>query len=376
MDESRRSARIPGRFWVAVEGVDAEPVLRHGDISATGLFFELTEDIGDVGTVQFLHLASVDRARHVAVMAHVVRVVTLADIHEERRGVALEFMPESDESAANLVDFVRHVLSEPVDGAPPHITSPRVEARASSTAYVEERSPSPGRVALRQLSVQTLLLEADFAVPVGDPVRIEIIAKGVRRPIRVEGEAVSVLPAVRPAEADGVPKDKRYRIAVRVREELPGPLRRFSSKAMPAVDPKALMQKPAEPPPESPFEQLLSSLIQPPAEPPERHHLSGSLARIPFTTLCSLLELERLSGVLTVRRGASAHALFVKEGRFVDLEPTTSSAREEVKKLMAAREGDFELRVGEVDRSDRVGATMTQLLLDLARESDEESAQR
>ena len=64
MDESRRSARIPGRFWVAVEGVDAEPVLRHGDISATGLFFELTEDIGDVGTVQFLHLASVDRARH------------------------------------------------------------------------------------------------------------------------------------------------------------------------------------------------------------------------------------------------------------------------------------------------------------------------
>ena len=38
-------------------------------------------------------------------------------------------------------------------------------------------------------------------------------------------------------------------------------------------------------------------------EPPDRKHLSGLLSRIPLTTLCSLLELERLSGELTIRGG-------------------------------------------------------------------------
>jgi hypothetical protein len=371
--EARRSARIPGRFWVAIEGVDAEPVLRHGDVSATGLFFELGEDIGEVGTVQFLRLTSLDRARHLNVMAYIVRVITLADIHEERRGVALEFMPESDDAAANVVDFVRHVLASPADGtAAPHVASPRLDARLTSGAD----GSKVAAVAVRHLAVRTLLLEADFAVPVGDPVRIEIIAKGVRKAIRLEGEAVSVLPAPRErrVEGPGAQEEKRYRIAVRVREEIPGPLRRFSSKGIPAVDPKALTNARIPPPPESsPFEQLLSSLIHPNAEPTERHHLSGSLARIPFTTLCSLLELERLSGVLAVRRGETTHLLFVSEGRFVDLEPASSDMRAEVKKLMGARDGSFQMRVGGVDRPDRVGASMTQLLLDLARESDEAS---
>lgn len=363
--EARRSARIPARFWVAVEGVDAEPVLRHGDISATGVFFELTEDIGDVGTVQFLRLASLDRTRHLHVMAYVVRAVVLADVHEERRGVALEFMPESDDAAAYLVDFVRHVLATPVDGADAHLVAPRVEAR------VEARAGGM-QVAVQKLAIKTMLIEADFAVPVGDPLRVEIIAKGVRRPIRLEGEAVSVLPAQRP-DASPTETTKRYRIAVRLREEIPGPLRRFSSKGIPAVNPRDLVPPAPKSAPESPFEQLLSALIQPTAEPVERTHLAGSLARIPFTTLCSLLELERLSGSLAVRRESGKHVLFVKEGRFVDVEPAGASVRDEVKRLMAARDGTFDLRVGEVDREDRVGASMTQLLLDLARESDEAS---
>ena len=130
--ESRRSSRIAGRFWVAVEGVDAEAIPRRGDISATGIFFEIAEDIGGSGTVQWLHIESHDRARSIQVMAHVVRVVSLADVHREVKGVALEFMPESDEAAANLCDFVRYALaSPPGDGSAPHISA-RVDARASA----------------------------------------------------------------------------------------------------------------------------------------------------------------------------------------------------------------------------------------------------
>src|SRR5262249_23255662 len=159
----------------------------------------------EVGTVQWLHIASHDRTRTVHVMAYVVRVVSIADVHRQLKGVALEFMPESDEAAAQLCDFVRYILDRPqADGSTPHI-APRVEARAlreggDGNGATEE----PAKLA--QLSVRTLLLETDWSVPVGEPIRVEIIARGVRRPVRVEGQTVSVLPA-----ADAETGKKRYR---------------------------------------------------------------------------------------------------------------------------------------------------------------------
>ena len=360
--ESRRSARIAGGFWIAVEGVDDELVLRHGDISATGIFFELDADVGEIGTVQWLHVASLDRSRVVSVMAHVVRIVSLEELGGAARAVALEFMPESDEAAANLVDFVRHVLAEPAaDGSAPQV-SPRVQTYAQG-----EVPPAPGsETTLKELSVQTLVLETDWSVPVGEPVRVEIIARGVRRPIRVEGHAVSVVSA----PAGGAP-GRRYRIAVRVDEEIHGPLRRFSSMELRAVDPSARGDS-APPRSDRPIDQLLSALIVPPAEPTERKHLAGELSRIPFTALCSLLELERMSGELSVRRAGGELRLFVRDGRFVDVEPApTGSPQEAITALLGCRDGTFAFVVTAVTRPDRVAMSMTQLLLEAARQADE-----
>jgi hypothetical protein len=238
--------------------------------------------------------------------------------------------------------------------------SPRVAAKAAIGAA------EATTVNLSKLSVQTLLLETDWTVPVGEPVRVEIIARGVRRPIRVEGTAVSVLPTMQKT-------GKRYRIAVHVQSEVQGPLRRFSSIGMPAVRPGAIAPKPAPSPekPGGPLDALLSALIQPPETPPARSHLTGLLSRIPFTTLCSLIELERLSGDLTVRRGEQVSRLFLREGRFVDLEPFTLDPRAELAKLLECRDGSFALDIAEVERPDRIRATMTQLLLDLACAADE-----
>lgn len=362
--ESRRSARIAGGFWVAVEGVDSELVLRRGDISATGIYFEIDADIGAVGTVQWLHVASLDRTRVVHVMAHVVRIVSLADVHREVKGVALEFMPESDEAAANVCELVRHVLEAPqTDGRAAQI-APRVSARAQ-----DDRAAS-----VRELSVRTVVLEADWTVPVGEPVRVEIIAKGVRRPIRLEGQAVSVLPAVRA----GAPREKRYRIAVQMKEELKGPLRRFSEVEI-AVDPAEIERAKAKLAAQNakegaghPIDQLLSALIQPPAEPPERKHLSGELARIPFTSLCALLELERLSGELSIRRDGDLVRLFVQDGRFVDVESSREvDARAEIGRLLGSREGTFAFLVTPVVREDRIRTSTTELLLEAAAREDE-----
>lgn len=354
--ESRRSARAPGRFWVAVEGVDTELIARSGDISATGIFFQSDVDVGDAGTVQWLRISSWDRTRSLAMMANVVRSVRLADVHCEIRGVALEFMPESDEASANLCDFVRYVLDSPPASEALTEMAPRVKARAAG--HAGEASP----VTLKQLSVQTLLLETDWSVPVGESVRVEIIARGKRHPVRVEGQAVSVLPATGQGP-------KRFRIAVRVKSEITGPLRRFESVAAEALRPEE-----GKPSMASPLDQLLSALIQPPEVPPERHHLAGLLSRIPFTSLCALLELERLSGDLTITRGGRVVRLFVSQGRFVDVEPYSPDPRAALRTLLASRDGAFEFTVAEVGRDNRIGATMTQLLLDLACEADEDSA--
>lgn len=357
--ESRRSARIAGGFWVAVEGVDSELVLRRGDISATGIFFEIDLDVGPVGTVQWLHIASLDRTKIIHVMAHVVRVVSLSDVHRDIKGVALEFMPESDEAAASLCELVKHNLETPSrDGKVPQI-SPRMQARSDNNRTAD----------VSELSVKTLVIETDWSVPVGEAVRVEIIARGVKRPIRLEGQAVSVLPAV----AGG---SKRFRIAVRMKEELKGPLKRFSEHEI-SIDPAELERAKAKlaeqnAAPPSPIDQLLSAIIQPPAEPPERKHLSGELSRIPFTTLCSLLELERLSGELTIRRENDVVRLFVKEGRFVDVEsPRKTPPKDEVKRLLGIREGTFAFLVTPVVREDRVQTSMTNLLLTAATEEDE-----
>jgi hypothetical protein len=348
---------------VAVEGVDTELVPRRGDISATGIFFETEFEIGDAGTVQWLHIASWDRACSVTVMAHVVRAVTLADVHREVRGIALEFMPESDVAAASICELARYILESPPGSERDPEISPRVSARAGAGAA------EATAVRLNKLSVQTLLLETDWTVPVGEPVRVEIIARGVRRPIRVEGTAVSVLPAM---QSSG----KRFRIAVHVSSEVEGPLRRFSSIGMSAVRPGATAEPPKAASPGGPLDHLLSALIQPPETPPERRHLTGLLSRIPFTTLCSLIELERLSGDLTIRRGAVTSQLFLREGRFVDVEPYTADPKSELAKLLECRDGSFELDIAPVERVDRIGTTMTQLLLDLACAADEAKAGR
>jgi hypothetical protein len=376
--EARRSSRVAARFWVAVEGVDAELAPRRGDLSATGIFFQVgpeVDQVGEVGTVQWLHIASHDRKRMVHVMAHVVRVATLSDVHRLVRGVALEFMPESDEAAAALVDFARYVLEKPeAEGPTPHI-APRVDASVVAGAA------SPAPATLKELSVRTLLLEADWSVPVGEPVRVEIVTRGVRRPVRVEGRTVSVLPSVGPDAR------KRFRIAVRVQHEIDGPLRRFSSQRVGAVDAKALAARASEAERaraarENPLDELLSALIEPPASPPEREHLSGLLSRIPFAALCSLLELERLTGELRVRRGDETTTLYVREGRFVDAvaerglderNDTSASARDRIAAMVDRREGTFDLVIVPVAREDRVGASMTELLPAAARRSDEAS---
>ena len=371
MDESRRGARVATRFLVAVEGLEVAPVLRKGDISATGVYFEIDKDIGGVGTVQSLHLTSLDGSRSVRVMAHVVRTVKLAAIAGRSvSGAAFEFMPESDEAAARVHDFVRRVLTiRKQQGGDAPTIAPRLGARVGD-------SNSEHDATVQSLSVRSMVLETSWAIQPGEHLRVDIVAPGMTRRLRLDGLAVRVVPK------QGAPS--RYDIEVAVQQETRRPIRADSSMAMEALDQKKIeeLTQPGVPPPAGDDEvtrvldDLLAALILPPEDEQPRNrrtHLSGELSRIPLPTLCSLFEMERLTGKLVVRKGAVETRVYFVGGRIVDLEPLArgETRRGRVAKLLAAEEGTFEFAVEKVDRADRLHLTTTELMLDLAREADE-----
>jgi hypothetical protein len=372
--QSRRGARVSTAFLVAIDGIDAAPRRRTGDISATGVYFDMDRDIGAAGTVQWLHLESFDSARVLRVMACVVRTVQLSDASGHRVwGAAFEFMPESDEKAVLVQEFVRYVL----DLRSPDSVAPRIAERLD--ARVDDH-----KAQVRQLSVRSVVLQTSWAMAPGERVRLDIVAPGMTRRIRLEGRAVRVAPRVTKERRPG-----GYDIEVEIDHETARPVRIHSSLSFPAVRPEdaeaAKGSIPAAPPssrtlaPASEaLDDLLAALILPPEEtsPPRRHHLSGEMSRIRLPSLLALFEMDRMTGKVSVKRrvggAATEFRVYVRDGQVFDVEPILSRTRRDVlAELLASDDGTFQFTLEPVDRPDRIGVSTTALLLDLARESDE-----
>ena len=104
-------------------------------------------------------------------------------------------------------------------------------------------------------------------------------------------------------------------------------------------------------------------------------HLHGTLGEIAITTLLSLIDFERKSGLLLLLQESAAVRVSIAEGQVRKVEgpgeDTDSLANLRV--VMGWTEGSFEFRVGQVDVADEVGMTTQQLLLDAARLNDEEA---
>lgn len=401
----RRGSRVSARFSVAVEGVDERLVVRHGDLSATGIYFETpTDDLGDPGTVHWLRIGPPDAAgAHASasaappgtlrVMACLVRRATVAERGGSVHGMAFEFMPDSDAAAVALVRFVRRLLEVRGDGAEPTL---RVAAPASARPSVtppppavadDGRGPEEPVTTLRSLSVRSMVLETSWALAPGESVRVDIVAPGMTRRIRLDGKAVRVAPR---SAAPGAPS--RYDIELAIEGEKDRPLRRLSSTAFEAVTPDAIARalearavaraaeaggdahaEPAVDP--GALDDLLAALILPPTVGARRAtHLTGSLARVQFPTLCAILEMERLTGRLELEGASGARlTLWARDGAFVDVAPLGDgeTPRASVGRAMRWTDGAFAFEVEPVEREDRVRTGMTPLLLDLAREEDE-----
>src|SRR5687768_12375299 len=109
MSDHRRSPRVQARFWILVRGVDTEPVLRRGDVSLGGIFFESEHEVGPPGSVQHRLVSPYSKQPVVEVMARVIRVVSLNDIWRGPgiSGVGMEFMAEDVEKRQGIQRFVQ-----------------------------------------------------------------------------------------------------------------------------------------------------------------------------------------------------------------------------------------------------------------------------
>jgi hypothetical protein len=366
--EGRRGARVATTFLVAVEELEKTPSLRQGDISATGVYFETRADVGPVGTIHWLHLVSVDHARHLRVMAYVVRTATVDKPDGAKiSGAAWEFMPDSDESVASVQEFVKYALGLRASGMLPHI-APQLEAQASDAS-----AGLGGAAVVRKLSVRSMVLETSWAVVPGESLRVDIAAPGMTRRIRLEGKAVRVQPG-------RVEAPSTYTIEVEVQEETDRPLRHDSSLGMMKVAPPskpAAVEVPEADDSLRQLDDLLASLILPPSSEDGRrnrvHHLAGQIASVPLPTLLSLFDMERMTGELTVRRDLEEVRIYIESGTLFDIEPLLAkeSPRDRLRAVLGWRKGSFEFDVTAVTRKNRIGLSTTALLLDLAREADE-----
>ena len=368
MTEGRRGARVATTFLVAVEGIDREPSARKGDISATGAYFETTRNVGGVGTIHWLYFVSADRSRTLRVMAYVVRAAEMDAGKRRVGGVAFEFMPDNDASALAVHEFVRHVLAVGRPGVDDEPTiTPRLDAQVGD-------SDTHRTATVRQLSVRSMILQTSWPIEAGESVRVDIVAPGMTRRIRLDGRAVRVARK----NAD----QKTWDIEVEVQQETERPIRTHSSMSMQAVRPDAI---PVEgPSPSKPDEEevtralddLLSALILPPEQDAPRrraHQLSGQLASIKLPTLFALFEMDRMTGRLVVRHGDAEARIFFRDGQIVDVEPVArgEARRARIMAVLAWEDGAFDFSVEPVSRPNAINVRTTALLIDLARETDE-----
>lgn len=368
-------------FLVAIVGLEGAPEPRQGDISATGVYFETKADVGSAGTIHWLHFVSVDSAREIRVMACVVRTAVMSGTDGERfSGAAFEFMPESDDAIAALHEFVRYALALRFSGTDPHV-APRLDAKALAKAG-KGALQAARKAMVRKLSVRSMVLETSWAIAPGESVRVDIVAPGMTRRIRLEGKAIRVAPR-------RVSDWSVYTIEVEVEEESDRPIRTHSSMSFARVRPEEMAPQSKETARSAApgkggddegvtrmLDDLLSALILPPEEDARRkgvHHISGQIARIRLPTLCSVFEMERLTGVLVARRDIEEVRLYVDGGQIVNVEPVAANetARAQLRSILAWEDGTFEFDVKAVNRPNRIGMSMTALLIDLARETDE-----
>jgi CheY-like chemotaxis protein len=110
-----------------------------------------------------------------------------------------------------------------------------------------------------------------------------------------------------------------------------------------------------------------------PLAPVANPGLRGNLVDIGLGTLLSLFEFERKSGILLMLHEGQIARLFVSEGKILKVEANIDNGapRQRLMALLDWHSGTFEFSPCTIGGRDEIQTTVTQLLLEHARVSDE-----
>ena len=115
-----------------------------------------------------------------------------------------------------------------------------------------------------------------------------------------------------------------------------------------------------------------------PLAPVANPGLRGNLVDIGLGTLLSLFEFERKSGILLLLREGDIARLFVSEGKILKVEANTGNGqpKQRMMQLLDWHSGQFEFSPCAIGGRDELQVSVTQLLLEHARMSDELDADK
>jgi CheY-like chemotaxis protein len=110
-----------------------------------------------------------------------------------------------------------------------------------------------------------------------------------------------------------------------------------------------------------------------PPAPATNPGLRGSLVDIGLATLLSLFEFERKSGILLLLRDGEIARVFVSEGKVLKVETNAAigAQKQRLMSLLDWQAGTFEFSPCAIGGRDELHSTVTQVLLEHARNSDE-----
>lgn len=347
--------RIGGDFQVRIIGLDELSVRRRGNISVTGVYFEVEDYAADPGTVERLELSSTDELRKVVCLACLARVVSVADLWESSRvcGVAFQFLPGDEDVRQNILGLVSHVARQRLLGDEVLLEQLGLDA-AINIGTGEQRTAR-----VQTVRSTSLVLETEWPVERGARVGLAIEPPEGAQMVQIQG----VVDESRAVTSDT--GQSRYRIQVALHNPVP-----LDPGGEPeSGDPRGATLDDA-------FASLLDNLLKPDAVQPSvarAPHIEGDLGRVAIASVLSLLEFEKMSGSLRLLRDGQKAILFVKEGRVLDaeLEDADDKPLEVLETVVQWERGSFRFLVEEVDRADLLRMTTTALVLDALREVDE-----
>ncbi|MEM6733211.1 MAG: DUF4388 domain-containing protein, partial [Myxococcota bacterium] len=308
-----RSGRLRTEFGIRIRGVDDGMLTRRGDISLTGVFFELSppREVGALGSVQALHIKPLDGGDHVEVMARIVR------IRGEQRlfgpplldGIAFEFLPENDERLALLESMIRRCID--------------AHTRRSRDVQIELHRPdaAPEHATIETMGLQQMTLRSPVPLAVGHTVSAEVMAPRSQRWINVSGVV----------EKSTVRGPSEYAVIVNLESE--------------ATDEASLVD-------------LIDELIVPDdggGRTSPHEHLQGTLDRVKVTSLINLFSMDQASGILTVKDDSwQTWHVYFRDGAIVDAVGAGDGPVDVVHTLTALDRGEFSFVQSEVNREDRL----------------------